>query len=232
MVDSVLARLQTIREKMERAAALAGRDPRHIQLVAVSKNHGVDEMLPFVNLPIDAFGENRVQEALAKREAWPLREGPPWRLIGHLQRNKARRALDVFDTVDSLDSPVLARHLEKILAETGRVLPVLIEVNTSGEAAKHGTEPEALSVLVETILTECPHLCPEGLMTVGPLSMEEIPTRRAFTMLRRLRDEAAERFDISLVHLSMGMSGDFEWAIHEGSTMIRVGTALFGPRKG
>lgn len=232
MVDSVESRLEKIREKMDGAAVLAGRDPRDVLLVAVSKNHSVDEMLPFACLPIDAFGENRVQEALGKREAWPLHDGPPWRLIGHLQRNKARRALEIFDAVDSLDSGPLARHLERILAETGRVLPVLIEVNTSGEEAKHGVSPESLPVLLETVLSECPHLRPEGLMTVGPLSMEEVPTRRAFSKLRNLRDEAAARSGIRLPHLSMGMSGDFEWAILEGSTMIRVGTALFGPRKG
>ncbi len=231
MVDSVESRLLSVRQKIADAAGRSGRSAREVRLVAVSKNHGVEEMLPFASLDIDAFGENRVQEARDKRRAW-TGDGPPWRLIGHLQRNKARKALDIFDAVDSVDSASLALHLDRIAAETGRPLPILLEVNTSGESSKHGVSPEDLARLCDVVCGECAQLKLDGLMTVGPLSMEEVATRRAFALLRRLRGEMEERFGVDLPELSMGMSGDYEWAIEEGATMVRVGTALFGPRKG
>lgn len=231
MVSAVESRLLSIRDRIAEAAGKAGREIGEVRLVAVSKNHTVEEMVPVAGLSVDAFGENRVQEAQAKREAWPGVPSPQWRLIGHLQRNKARKALALFDTVDSVDSVALARHLDRIAGEEGRVLPILLEVNTSGEVSKNGVTPEALPELAEAVLTECPSLSLDGLMTIGPLSMEEEPTRRAFAQLRNLREDLEERFLISLKELSMGMSGDFEWGILEGSTMVRVGTALFGPRK-
>lgn len=231
MVNAVEPRFLSIRNRIADAAAQAGRKPDDIRLVAVSKNHTVEEMVSVAEFPVDAFGENRVQEAQTKREAWPGVASPEWRLIGHLQKNKARKALELFDAVDSVDSIALAYHLDRIAGEKERVLPILLEVNTSGEASKNGVAPGDLPALVEMVLTRCSSLRLDGLMTIGPLSMEEGPTRRAFESLRKLREAQEERFSVSLKELSMGMSGDFEWAILEGSTMVRVGTALFGPRK-
>lgn len=231
MVNNVESRLLSIRQRIADAAARAGRLPADVRLVAVSKKHSVEEMVAMAALSVEAFGENRVQEAQAKRESWPDVPSPQWRLIGHLQTNKARKALSLFDTVDSVDSTSLARHLDRIAGEEGRILPILLEVNTSGEISKNGVTPEGLPGLVEFVLESCPALRPEGLMTLGPLSMEESVTRRSFSLLRELREEVEERFAHPMKELSMGMSGDFEWGILEGATMVRVGTALFGPRK-
>jgi pyridoxal phosphate enzyme (YggS family) len=175
-------------------------------------------------------GENRVQELAEKRALWPEGGSLQWRLIGHLQRNKARRALAVAGTVDSLDSPQLASALSRIAAEEDRKIPVLIEVNTSGEASKHGVKPEEAAGFLEWTLENCPSLTPEGFMTIGPLGGDEREVRRAFALLRSIGGEARARTGLALPELSMGMSGDFAWAIGEGSTMVRIGSSIFGPR--
>ena len=220
-----------IRERMALAAAKAGRNPDDVLLVAVTKTRTVQEMLAAVPFA-GAIGENRIQEAESKRKAWPL-EGAaaalPWRLIGHLQGNKARKAMELFDTVDSLDSLALAERLERVAGELGRTLPVLIEVNMAQELSKTGIAPEEFDGLLERVLT-LPHLRLEGLMTIGPLTEDEASVRRAFAGLRGLAEEARGQAGLPLPILSMGMSGDFEWAIQEGSTMVRIGSALFGPR--
>jgi pyridoxal phosphate enzyme (YggS family) len=179
---------------------------------------------------VTSLGESRVQELLRKREQWPPDMEVQWRLIGHLQRNKARKAVEMVDSVDSVDSIELAELLSRVMESRRTVLPVLLEVNTSGEASKHGVPPEEALPLLETILEGCPHIRPEGFMTIGPLGGDEREVRRAFALLRSVAEEARERFSMPLKELSMGMSGDFQWGIEEGSTMVRVGTALFGPR--
>ena len=220
-----------ILERIARAAEKAGRTQDSVLLVAVTKTRTVPEMLAAVPFA-GAIGENRVQEAEGKRKAWPS-EGAasalPWRLIGHLQGNKARKALELFDTVDSLDSLALAERLERVAGEMGRTLPVLIEVNMAQEASKTGVAPEDFDGLLERVLT-LPHLRLEGLMTIGPLTEDEASVRRAFAGLRGLAEKAREQAGLPLPILSMGMSGDFEWAVQEGSTMVRIGSALFGPR--
>jgi pyridoxal phosphate enzyme (YggS family) len=179
---------------------------------------------------VDALGENRVQEAALKRGEWPSGTGAVWRMIGHLQSNKVRKALELFDAVDSVDSAVLARALDKESgAKSEKPLPVLLEVNTSGEASKTGAEPREFSELVDSVL-ECPHLKLDGLMTIGPLTDDETRVRGAFADLRAMAEQARLRSGLPLPVLSMGMSGDFEWAVLEGSTMVRIGTALFGVR--
>jgi pyridoxal phosphate enzyme (YggS family) len=152
-------------------------------------------------------------------------------MIGHLQSNKVRKALELFDAVDSVDSAALARALDRAAWELGaeKSLPVLLEVNTSGEASKTGAEPRQFSELVDSVL-ECPHLRLEGLMTIGPLTDDEAQVRSAFAALREMAVQARLRSGLLLPVLSMGMSGDFEWAVLEGSTMVRIGTALFGVR--
>ncbi|MCR4819393.1 MAG: YggS family pyridoxal phosphate-dependent enzyme [Fretibacterium sp.] len=224
-------RIGDIRERIACAAEKAGRDPKSVLLVAVTKTRTVQEMLAAVPFAA-AIGENRIQEAEKKRKIWPA-DGPasvlPWRLIGHLQGNKVRKALELFDTVDSLDSIALAERLERVAAEMERTLPVLIEVNMAQEGSKTGIAPEAFGPLLERVRS-LPHLHMEGLMTIGPMTDDEASVRRVFAALRDLAEEARKQTGLPLPVLSMGMSGDFEWAIQEGSTMVRIGSALFGPR--
>ena len=219
---------QAIFDRIQNALSLAKRTDR-VAFVAVSKTRTVDEMKQAEEFPcIDYFGENRVQEAESKRKDYGTSR-IPWRLIGHLQANKARKAVELFDAIDSLDSIELAERVNRIAGEMGRVMPVLIEVNTSGEASKSGIEPENFSQLAEKVMT-LQNLRLDGLMTVGPLTDSEREIRRAFAELRDLRENAKAITGLELPVLSMGMSGDFETAIQEGSTMVRIGTLLFGAR--
>ena len=217
-----------VRERIACCAERAGRRASEIRLVGVTKTRTVEEMRRAAPL-IDAIGENRVQEALSKRQEWGEGDGPEWRLIGHLQKNKARRAVEVFDSVDSVDSIGIASTLDRIAMELDRSLPVLIEVNTAGEASKTGIEPGDFPELLDHVLNS-QHLTLQGLMTIGPLTDDEAQVRRAFASLRELWGRARSSSGRELPILSMGMSGDFEWGILEGSTMVRIGTALFGPR--
>ena len=220
--------VSAVRERIVRCAERAGRRASEIRLVGVTKMRTVEEMRRAAPL-IDAIGENRVQEALSKRQEWGEGDGPEWRLIGHLQKNKARRAVEVFDSVDSVDSIGIASTLDRIAMELDRSLPVLIEVNTAGEASKTGIEPGDFPELLDHVLNS-QHLTLQGLMTIGPLTDDEAQVRRAFASLRELWGRARSSSGRELPILSMGMSGDFEWGILEGSTMVRIGTALFGPR--
>ncbi len=176
------------------------------------------------------IGENRVQEAVAKRPL--VAAGCRWHLVGNLQTNKAKKAVEVFDMIQSVDSARLALELQKRCEQAGRRMPVLIEVNTSGEPTKHGVSPEELPALVEMVIG-LPMLNLKGLMTIGPGLAVEDPeaSRQCFRMLRRLAVECRERFGVALPELSMGMTSDFEVGIEEGATMIRIGTALFGVRQ-
>lgn len=221
-------RAEAIRERIAQAAERVGRSPQNVRLVGVSKTRTVEEMreaAPF----LDALGENKVQEAQKKKSLWGEVSTPPWRLIGHLQSNKARKAVELFDTVDSLDSLSLALRLDRIAGELGRHLPVLIEVNTSEEDSKTGCLIKDFPELLDKTAS-LPNLILEGLMTIGPLTDDEKKVRGAFETLRGLSEKARELVGLPLKELSMGMSHDFEWAVLEGSTMVRIGTALFGPR--
>ena len=216
-------------DRIQSALSRAGRKDKVI-FAAVSKTRTVDEMHEAENFAcIDCFGENRVQEAEAKRKVYGTSR-LAWRLIGHLQANKARKAVELFDAIDSIDSPELAERVDRIAGELGKTMPVLLEVNTSGEASKSGTNPENLLQLAEKVIT-LPNLRLEGLMTVGPLTDSERKIRNAFAELRGLSEKARTLTGLPLPVLSMGMSGDFEMAIQEGSTMVRIGTLLFGPRE-
>ena len=219
---------EEIRERIDSAMTKAGRNDR-VSFVAVSKTRTVSEMKEAERIPwVDFFGENRVQEGEAKRRAYGTSR-IPWRLIGHLQANKARKAVEIFDTIDSVDSADLARRLGRIAGEMKRVVPVLIEVNTSGEDSKSGVYPEKFPELLDEVMT-LENLRLEGLMTVGPITDDEGEIRRAFSHLRGLKESAVTKTGLTLPVLSMGMSDDFEPARLEGSTMIRIGTRLFGPR--
>jgi len=224
---SLAENFQRIRERIATAARRAGRDPSEVSLVAVSKTHppaAVDEAVALGQL---LFGENKVQEARAKIPGCSSRAR--WHLIGHLQTNKAKVAAQIFDLVESVDSLALARELSDRAGQLDRRLPVLWQVNVAGESAKFGYAPNRLlEELAE--LAALPHLEPQGLMTIAPFVTDAEKARPVFRRLRELKATCEQRVGIALPHLSMGMSGDFEVAVEEGSTLVRIGTALFGAR--
>jgi pyridoxal phosphate enzyme (YggS family) len=228
-VPSVAEKLEQAQERIRAAARRAARS-EEITLVAVTKLVPVERIAEAYRAGVHHFGENRVQEFEDKHPLLTL-PAATWHMVGHLQSNKARRALDLFDCVDSLDSLHLAEKLGKAAAEKGKKLPVLIQVHLGEEPSKHGVEPEQLEALAEQV-AGLKHLAIEGLMTMPPY-LE--PAERVRPYFRRLR-ELAEALDrrrrpgVSLRRLSMGMSHDFEVAIEEGATEVRLGTILFGPR--
>jgi pyridoxal phosphate enzyme (YggS family) len=228
---SVAENIARVRERIAAACARVGRDPVGVRLVAVTKTHPSATVAEAVAAGVDAVGENRVQEAAAKRPL--VAGGTPWHLIGPLQRNKARVALGLFDLIETIDRPELAERLETLLAEEGteRVLPVFLEVNIGGEDSKSGVPPAAAPTLAELLRARCPHLGLQGLMTVPPYDPVPERSRPAFAALRRLGSELAARLGVPDLELSMGMSEDFEVAVEEGATWIRVGRAVFGPRR-
>lgn len=238
-MDTPLAHnLRIVQERIARAAEASGRTAEAITLVAVTKTHPVAMIEAARALGLVHLGENRVQEAEEKFAApdgvsagLVPRAGLILHLIGTLQRNKARRAAAFFDRIDSVDSADLVAALERHRAEAGGdPLPVLIEVNVSGEASKSGVAPADLDRLADAVRT-APHLAPRGLMTIAPFEATEPELRRLFARLRDLRDGLVARDpQAGWTALSMGMSGDYEPAILEGATEVRVGTALFGPR--
>ena len=216
-----------IRERIDRAAARAQRQSESITLVAISKGVPAARIRDAFVAGVRHFGESRVQEWEAKAPHLEDIEAT-WHLVGHLQRNKAARAVRLFHTVDSVDGLPLAERLDRAAGE-GRRLPVLLEVRLDPGGAKTGCQPEDVPRVAEGLLL-LPHLEWRGLMTVPPLAEDAEQARRAFRRLRELRDELTERLDWALPELSMGMSGDFEAAIEEGATQVRVGTAIFGAR--
>lgn len=225
---AISGRLDEVRGRIARAAARAGRDPGSVVLVGVVKMVPAEVIQAAVAAGLADLGENRVQEAEAHIAAVG-RDSARWHLIGHLQRNKAGRALELFDRVHGVDSAALAEGLSRRAAAMGRRLPVMVEVNVSGEATKFGVAPEALTGLLERV-AGMPGLALEGLMTVGLAVTRAEDARPAFARLRQLRDAAERTLGLELRELSMGMSGDYEVAVEEGATLVRVGTALFGER--
>jgi pyridoxal phosphate enzyme (YggS family) len=232
----VAENLAAVRRRMEAAALAAGRSPDEITLVGVSKRQPVERVVAALRAGLTHLGENYLQEARDKRERIEalLGEAAPrhWHMIGGLQRNKARAALEVFDCIETLDRPALARELEKRAAAAGRSLDVLLQVNLSREEQKGGALEEALPELLECCAALA-HLRVTGLMTVPTASDDPEQSRPVFRHLRALRDALRGRpGGESLSELSMGMSGDFEIAVEEGATLVRVGTAIFGTRQG
>jgi len=222
--------IERIRNEIRDAEVSCGRRPGEVRLVAVTKTRPVDDIIEAVRCGIEMVGENRVQELVEKTRGWPRDLPVQWRLIGHLQRNKARKAVQSASAVDSVDSVELAALLSRLAGEGGKKLPVLLEVNTSGEGSKSGIAPGETEKILEGILNTCPCLSVEGFMTIGPLGGGESGVRKAFSLLRSLSGKARNSFALPLPELSMGMSGDFRWAVQEGSTMVRIGSALFGER--
>lgn len=230
--DTYAGRVEEVLAEIAQAAASCGRKAQEITLMGVSKTHPWDAVEEGYGAGLRLFGENRVQEVEAKFP--PLTERPSdmtLHLIGHLQSNKVRKIVPLVDGIDSVDSLKLATLISECASSLGRVLPVLLEFNTSGEEAKSGFETEAALFELLDHVDELKGVEVHGLMTVGPLAGDERQVRGAFARLRTLRDDCRNRYpSLDFNTLSMGMSGDFAWAIEEGSTMVRVGTRLFGAR--
>src|SRR5580658_3825396 len=223
----IAANLTSVRQRISAACARSGRDAASVTLVTVSKGHPAEAVRAAAELGLCVFGENRVQEARAKIGLCPGRLR--WHLIGHLQSNKCRDAVHFFEMIQSVDSLALAREINKWAEKSAKTMPALIEVNVAGESSKFGYAPER--VLAEfKELNALPKLELHGLMTVAPYTQDAEKVRSVFRRLRELKRECEDVLGAPLPHLSMGMSGDFEVAVEEGATMIRIGSALLGPR--
>jgi pyridoxal phosphate enzyme (YggS family) len=221
--------LTDLQTRIGRSCSKTGRSTDEIVLVAVTKTISIERIEAAIDVGITTIGENRVQEAIEKYQA--IGDKVEWHLIGHLQTNKVKKAIEMFAVIQSIDSLYLAADIEKRANAQGKEIQVLIEVNTSGEVTKFGIKPGDLFMLIKDMLP-LSHLNISGLMTIGPgLAVEDKEkSRPCFRMLYDLRQKAEAEFGIKLPYLSMGMSSDFEVGIEEGSNMIRVGTAIFGPR--
>jgi len=231
VIEAISMNVERIKERIADAAIKSGRRPEEVKIVAATKTRTLDEMIAVAKSGVYAIGENRVQEAMAKKNSWPEDVHIPWHFIGTLQRNKARKAIDIFDCIQSVNSSTLADTLQRITKEKDKKLECMVEVNISGEESKQGVDPGDVEALVEHVLSNCDRLKIIGLMGMAPLTEKETEIRRSFALLRTLRSKLEESLQIKLPELSMGMSDDFEYAIMEGSTMVRIGTALFGPRR-
>jgi pyridoxal phosphate enzyme (YggS family) len=232
---SIAENLAQVRERIAVAVRRAGRLQEEVELMAVSKTFPAERIREAYDAGLRRFGENRVQEFAGKIEALRDLHNAEWHLIGHLQTNKAAKAVELYHAVDSVDSLRLAQKLDSCAQQLGKKLQVLIEINVGGEAAKSGVAPESREL--EDLLLEAPkleHLDFRGLMTVPPFADDPFEARPYFRKLRELRDQIAARRlpAVDMRTLSMGMSHDFEVAIEEGSTCVRVGTAIFGERIG
>ena len=228
--EGIVAQLEAVRRRIALACARAGRDPAGVRLLPISKTVPTERLRVAVAAGLRQLGENKVQEAKAKAEA--LSDLPvSWSIVGHLQTNKAKHVARFADEFQALDSLKVAEALDRRLKIEARSLDVFVQVNTSGEASKYGLPPDAVSAFVRD-LPHYPCLRVRGLMTLAVFSADEGRVRRCFRLLRqigeRLRQEAP--VGLSFDALSMGMSGDFEIAIEEGATVVRVGQAIFGPR--
>ena len=221
--------LEAIRAQIAEAAAQSGRRPEEITLVAVSKTHSPEAILEAVDAGQLVFGESRVQEARAKMPLLPGRIR--WHLLGHLQSNKIRQALPAFERIHGIDTLALARDTNRIAGELGLFPKIFLEVNVAGESSKFGFNPEGLRAAMEELLA-LDRVSIDGLMTIPPFAPDAESSRKYFAALRELRDRLSSEFRVPLPELSMGMSGDFAVAIQEGATFVRVGTALFGERRG
>ena len=229
-MEAFEAILKDVQAKIAAACARSGRDASEVEIIAVTKTHGAEVVREAWEGGLRILGENKVQEAMWKQ---PLSvSGPEWHLIGHLQRNKVRHALELFECFHSIDSIPLIDRLENVASEAGKRPRILLEVNVSGERSKDGMRPDDVPAAIEHILSSCPSLTLEGFMTMAPFfpqdKIEE--TRPFFRNLRELRDAMEVEFGAKFPRLSMGMSGDYPIAVEEGATWVRLGTVLFGER--
>jgi PLP dependent protein len=226
-VSEITERLEQVRARIAEAAGRSKRSSEEIVLVAVSKGQDAEMIRLSLAGGQVLFGESKVQEARAKIPLLP--SNVRWHFIGHLQKNKVRHALPLFELIHSVDSLDLAGQIQRVAKEDGLFPRVLLEVNIAGEGTKFGFKPEDLHANMEQLLM-LDRLSIDGLMTIPPVAEEAEASRRVFASLRQLRERMEEEFNLKLPELSMGMSGDYPVAIEEGATCVRVGTDIFGPR--
>ena len=226
-MSSILDNLERVREQIAQTAAKAGRDVKDVELVAIAKTHPAEKVREAVEGGQTLFGESRVQEARAK--ITELSSNLRWHFVGHLQKNKVRQALPLFEMIHSVDSFALAQDINRIAEEEGLFPRVLLEVNVAGEGSKFGFAPDDLREQMELLLA-LPRLSIDGLMCIPPLALESEDSRKFFVQVRELRDSLEKEFNMKLPQLSMGMTQDFPIGIQEGATLVRVGTAIFGER--
>jgi pyridoxal phosphate enzyme (YggS family) len=224
---NVAENLERVREQIASAAAKSSRSADDVELVAITKTHPAEKVREAIEAGQTLFGESRVQEARAKIPELPsiLR----WHFVGHLQKNKVRHTLPLFEMIHSVDSLALAQDMNRIAEEEGLYPPVLLEVNVAGEGSKFGFAPDKLREQIEELLG-LPRLSIEGLTCIPPLAVESEDSRKFFVQVRELRDSLEKEFSVKLPQLSMGMTNDFRIAVEEGATLVRVGTAIFGGR--
>ena len=226
-MTSISENLERVREQIAQGAAKSGRSENEIELVAITKTHPAERIRDAVEAGQTLFGESRVQEARAKIPKLP--SNLRWHFVGHLQKNKIRHALPLFELFHGVDSLGLAQEMNRIAAGEGGHPRVLLEVNVAGEGSKFGFTTETLRAEMEPLL-ELQRLSIEGLMCIPPLADEAESSRKYFVQLRELRDSVEKECNLRLPHLSMGMTQDFWIAVEEGATLVRVGTAIFGER--
>ncbi|HVI82638.1 MAG TPA: YggS family pyridoxal phosphate-dependent enzyme [Chthoniobacterales bacterium] len=226
-MNSIAENLAHVWEQIAAAATKANRSVDDIQLVAISKTHGAEKVHEAIGAGQRLFGESRVQEARLKIPELP--STVRWHFVGHLQKNKIRHALPLFEMIHSVDSLALAQDMNRIAEEEGLHPRVLLEVNVAAEGSKFGFKPEKLREAMESLLA-LPRLSILGLMTVPQIVEEAEASRKYFVELRKLRDRLQTEFHVNLAQLSMGMTQDFAVAVEEGATLVRVGTAIFGDR--
>ena len=227
-MTSIAKNLDRVREQIATAAAKSGRSAEDVELLAISKTHPVESVREAIEAGQTLFGESRVQEARAKIPELP--SNIRWHFVGHLQKNKVRPALPLFEMIHSVDSLALAHDINRIAEGEGLYPRVLLEVNVAGEGSKFGFAPGQLREQMEELLA-LPRLSMEGLMCIPPLAVESEDSRKFFVEVRALRDSLEQEFTLKLPQLSMGMTQDFSIGIEEGATLVRVGTAIFGERK-
>jgi len=225
---SIAENLERVREQIASAAAKLGRSADDVELVAITKTHPAEKVREAIEAGQTLFGESRVQEARAKIPELP--SNLRWHFVGHLQKNKVRQALPLFEVIHSVDSLALAQDVNRIAEEEGLYPRVLLEVNVAGEGTKFGFTSDHLREQIEMLLA-LPRLSIEGLMCIPPLAVESEDSRKFFVQVRKLRDSLEKEFSIKLPQLSMGMTQDFPIGIEEGATLVRVGTAIFDERR-
>ncbi len=226
-MSSIAENLDRVREQIATAVAKSGRSADDVELVAISKTHPAESVREAIEAGQTLFGESRVQEARAKIPELP--SNIRWHFVGHLQKNKVRSVLPLFEMIHSVDSLALAQDINRIAEEEGLYPRVLLEVNVAGEGSKFGFAAGYLREQMEGLL-EQPRLSMEGLMCIPPIAVESEDSRKFFVEVRALRDSLEKEFSLKLTHLSMGMTQDFSIGIEEGATLVRVGTAIFGER--
>ncbi len=226
-MPSIAENLERVHEQIAQAAAKSGRSIEDVELVAISKTHDAEKVREAIEAGQNLFGESRVQEARVKIPDLP--SNLRWHFVGHLQKNKIRHALPLFEMIHSVDSLELAQDVNRIAEEEGLHPRVLLEVNVAGEGSKFGFAPEKLRAEMESLLA-LPRLSILGLMTIPPIAEEAEASRKHFVALREMRDRVQTEFHVDLAQLSMGMTQDFAIAVEEGATLVRVGTAIFGER--